>query len=226
MSKGTQADKHAGPNVMIDVVLLTVLDGSLHVVLGRRDNPKEPFHGREALIGGFIHVDEDADAEEAAARILRTKAGLESVYIEQLMTFSGRNRDPRGWSVSIAYMALVPYAEFGQATREGVSLRPTDKVSGLPFDHDEILGTALRRLRGKGAYSTLPTRLLGDTFTLAAMNRVYEQVMGNPIDQSSFRRKVSELGLIEETGDMSNDTKRPAKLFRLRQGATTFDRKL
>lgn len=226
MADGTNENGYVMPKVMVDVVLLTVKDKRLHVALVERENEREPFFGREALVGGFIHVDEDADADAAAARILRGKARLDSVYIEQLMTFSGRDRDPRGWSVSIAYMALVPLERFKKAALENVVLVPVDQARGLPFDHDEILATALYRLRGKGAYSVLPAMLLGKTFTLGALHRVYEQVMGNPIDQSSFRRKVAELDLIEETGGTSQEVGRPSKLFRLKKGASTFDRKL
>lgn len=226
MAEKTVSSEYEMPKVMVDVVLLTVKDRRLHVALLRRNNPQEPFNGRYALVGGFIHVDEDSDADAAAARILKDKAGLESIYIEQLMTFSGKKRDPRGWSVSIAYMALVPLAQFEAADREDIKLVPADEVSDLPFDHDLILQTALYRLRGKGAYSILPAMLLGETFTLGALHRVYEHVMGTEIDQSSFRRKVMELELIERTGGMSQEVGRPSKLFRLRQGAHTFDRKL
>jgi ADP-ribose pyrophosphatase YjhB (NUDIX family) len=225
--KRTDRGRYENPNVMVDVVLFTIAEGRLHVALARRTNPDEPFAGRKALVGGFIHVDEDRDADATAARILRAKAGLTDVYIEQLQTFSGRKRDPRGWSVSIAYMALVPLARFREAGREEVTLRPAEDVSGLPFDHDEILATALRRLRGKGAYSTLPARLLDSTFTLAAMQQVYEQDMGTALDTSSFRRKVAELDIIEDTGEMeSGERRRPGRLFRLKGNVTTFNRKI
>ena len=225
--KRTGHDGYETPKVMVDIVLFTVAGGRLHVALACREDRNEPFAGRDALVGGFIHVDEDDDARAAAARILLAKTGLADVYIEQLQTFSGRHRDPRGWSVSIAYMALVPLARLLEAGREEVTLRPAEEVSGLPFDHDDILRTALQRLRGKGAYSTLPARLLDSAFTLAAMQQVYEQVMGTRIDASSFRRKVAELDLIEETGEMeSGERRRPGRLFRLKRGVTTFDRKI
>ena len=90
----------------VDVVLLTLQQGSLQVALLRRE--RAPFAGVLALPGGYIHAQDDADAQASAARVLRDKAGLQSPYLEQLATFSGPVRDPRGWSVAVVYCALVP----------------------------------------------------------------------------------------------------------------------
>ena len=49
-------------------------------------------------------------------------------------------------------------------------------------------------------------------------------VTGMPIDESSFRRKITAIGLIEDTGEMKRDTRRPSKLWRLAPGIATFDR--
>src|SRR5690606_15520941 len=94
------------PFVTVDIVLLTLEPQGLSAALVMRD--REPHAGVWTLPGGWIHTDEDEDALSAAARILKSKAGLESPYLEQLATFANRDRDPRGWSVSIAYYALVP----------------------------------------------------------------------------------------------------------------------
>ena len=82
------------PIVTVDVALFSLQDSALSVALLPRD--REPYAGRPALIGGWIHVDEDAEAAATAARVLREKAGLEVPYLEQLYTFSGPVRDPRG----------------------------------------------------------------------------------------------------------------------------------
>jgi 8-oxo-dGTP diphosphatase len=90
----------------VDVVLLTLRAGALSVGLLRREVP--PFVDVPALPGGYVHAQEDSDALATAARILDTKLGLATPYLEQVATFSGPARDPRGWSISIAYAALVP----------------------------------------------------------------------------------------------------------------------
>lgn len=214
------------PFTTVDIVLLTLMDGVLNVALPVRD--KEPFSGRPALVGGFVHADEDRDLEDAAARILLQKAGIRDIYVEQLATFGSVHRDPRGWSVGVAYLALVPHAVL-VASRVDLNLTPVDEVASLPFDHERILKTALSRLRGKGAYSTLPVRLLSEVFTLPEMHSVYEKVMGTEIDQSSFRRKVLDLGIVEEIEEKNTTSKRPARQFRLkgtRPEDSTFDRSL
>lgn len=224
MRTDTKEREFARPNVMIDVVLLTLVDDALCVALPIRD--REPFGGKPALVGGYVHVDEDVDLEAAVARILRAKAGVQGIYVEQLKTFGGLRRDPRGWSVVVTYLALVPY-EVLAASDHNLNLVPVERAVGLPFDHDEIAAAAVSRLRGKGAYSTLPVMLLPPTFTIGEMHAIYEKVMGAPIDKSSFRRKVDDLRIVEEIEEKRLGTsKRPAQLFKLRGGETTFDRSL
>jgi 8-oxo-dGTP diphosphatase len=201
----------------VDVVLLTLGEGGLQVALLRRDH--EPFAGVLALPGGYIHPDEDRDAEDAAARVLRAKAGIASPYLEQLGTFAGPTRDPRGWSVSIAYYALVPPAVVEAAAPSGMQRMPADRMKGLPFDHAEIVRAALQRLRGKSLYSSLPVHLCGEQFTIPQLQAVYEAVLGEPVNKVSFRRKLDELDVIEPIPGAyeSGRQNRPAQLYRLQR---------
>lgn len=217
---------HERPILSIDVVLLTLRAGELTVALAPR--PVEPFRGELALPGGYVRVDEDADAAATVSRVLRDKAGLEQVYVEQLMTFTGAARDPRGWSASIAYIALLPLDRIGDAARDLV-LRPAASPGELPFDHATIIAAARDRLRTKGAYSTLPARLLPPAFTLPEMQQVYEAVIGERLDQSSFRRKIAELGAVEPLPGhtrRSATVRRPAQLYRLAAPIALFDKRI
>ena len=199
----------------VDVVLLTLRQDMLHVVLIKRD--REPFKNVSALPGGYVHVEEDQGAWDAAARVLRDKTGITSPYLEQLATFSGPGRDPRGWSVSIAYYALVP-SEILPADDDGIHVIPVARLPSLPFDHKSIVELAVRRVRAKSQYSSLPVYLCGDSFTLPQLQSVYECVLGEPINKVSFRRKVDELAMLEPIeGEMeSGRANRPAQLYRLR----------
>lgn len=200
----------------VDVVLLTLKDEGLQVALLKRD--REPFKNVTALPGGYIHADEDVDARSAALRVLKDKTGIDTPYLEQLATFSGPARDPRGWSVSIAYYALVPYKVIEQAGHPDVNLASVDRPITLPFDHKAIVETAVARLRGKSQYSSLPCYLAGDTFTLPKLQRIYEALMGEALNKVSFRRKVSEMDFLEPiAGQMeSSGAHRPAQLYRLK----------
>ncbi len=201
------------PIVTVDIVLLTLLDGALHAGLSRRD--KAPALGAWTLPGGWVHTDQDQDADEAAARILRDKAGVVSPYLEQLRTFSGMHRDARGWSLSVSYYAVVP-APVGEPSGGRFRWAPVDGLRSLPFDHAQILRTAVERVRSKTLYSSLPVHLMPAQFTLGELQRTYEQVLGAVLDKRGFRRRIEELDVIEEIPGAftSGGSHRPAQLYR------------
>lgn len=206
------------PLLTVDSVILTLIKGSLHVLLVRRN--KAPQEGVWTLPGGFVHVDEDQTAEDSVRRVLRDKAGVGVRHLEQLATFANATRDARGWSASIVYLALVG----GAAVHPGPEARfvPVDEANSLPFDHGQILEVALRRVRDKASYSSLPAFLLPQVFSLPELQRVYEQVLGTTLNAAAFRRKVSDQGLVEPV-DHAPDAERragpgrPAQQYRLAQ---------
>jgi 8-oxo-dGTP diphosphatase len=190
------------------------MDGKLHIALVRR--AADPFSGVLALPGGYVHPAEDADVRDAAERVLREKAHLESPYLEQLGVFSGAARDPRGWSVSLAWFALVSHVEGDpDATVRWVEV---SQLRSLPFDHKEIVVAALERVRSKSGYTSLPVHLCAEPFTLPQLQAAYEAVILSPINKVSFRRKMQELGFVEpvEGAMESGGAHRPAQLYRLR----------
>jgi 8-oxo-dGTP diphosphatase len=206
--------EHVQPIVTVDVVILTLQEGALNVALAMRE--QEPHASIWTLPGGWVHAEEDEDALAAANRILAAKAGLGSPYLEQLKCFASRHRDARGWSVSIAHYALVPAA---RAQSPRVKWRPVDEISSLPFDHLEILRTAVERVRSKTAYSSLPVHLMPPTFTLTELQQVYEQVLGTALDKRTFRRRIDELNLVEPAPGVrvAGAAHRPAQAFRVRR---------
>jgi 8-oxo-dGTP diphosphatase len=217
--------EHPRPLTMVDVVLFTIVEDTLSVVLEKRANA--PFRGRFALPGGYIHVDEDEDAEASARRVLAAKCGVGDVYLEQLYTFTGRARDPRDWSVTIAYCAVAPAQRV--PARASTKIVPLTEATGLPFDHDRILARAATRLRDKATYSSLPGFLLPETFTYPQLQRVYEVVTGEHLDTSSFRRKTLELRMIEPVPSTQErgGRGRPAQLYRLAdQTLRAYQRKI
>lgn len=201
----------------VDVVLLTLKDGILHVALLKRDH--QPFSGVLALPGGYIKAEEDADTHDAAERMLREKTGIASPYLEQLSTFSGRGRDPRGWSISVVYYALVHTDVIAQSGHPGVVMTPIGQLKGLPFDHQQIIEAAILRVRNKSSYSSLPVYLCGTTFTLPQLQGVYEAILGETVNKVSFRRKIEELDMLEpvEGALEMGKANRPAQLYRLKK---------
>jgi 8-oxo-dGTP diphosphatase len=214
------------PILTVDVVLVTLKDGQLHIVLQKRDKP--PHTGRLALIGGYVHPLEDESTSAAAARVLRDKVGLTVRLLEQLMTLSGSKRDPRGWSASVAYYALLSAEDVPASPRSPLTMLPLDRANGLPFDHDVILAKAAERWRRRAAYSSLPAFLLPPAFTLSALRQAYQAVLGRTLNDSAFRRKIDELRVVEPVvGSASKASARPAQLYRLTHAnVVEFDRTL
>lgn len=212
------------PILTVDVVLLTLHDDRIHVVLQARE--KAPYAGRLALVGGYVHPEEDQSTQAAAARVLRGKTGLSVRVLEQLMTFSGGDRDPRGWSASVSYYALLPREDLMAYGDASLKMLPFADAKGLPFDHDGIVAGAMERCRRRAAYSSLPAFLLPPAFTLPELRRAYEAALGRSLNDSAFRRKIDELRMVEQVdGSLSKATARPAQLFRLaKSGVVEFDR--
>jgi 8-oxo-dGTP diphosphatase len=204
----------------VDVVLLTLKGSALHVALLRREH--EPYRKVFALPGGYIHAQEDQDTEDAARRVLRNKAGILSPYLEQLGTFSGAARDPRGWSLSVSYYALVAESVITSTKHEAfgqeLKLLRVEQARSLPFDHQAIVEAAVERVRSKSSYSSLPVHLCGETFTLPELQAVYEAILGESINKVSFRRKMDELDMLEpiEGAKQTGRANRPAQLYRLK----------
>jgi hypothetical protein len=95
-----------------------------------------------------------------------------------------------------------------------------DVALGQPMisDHRRILATGLGRLRGKLKYRPVVFELMGEAFTLSALQRAVEAVAGVSLHKQNFRRVVERTGLVEGLGRMDADTGgRPAELFRFRR---------
>lgn len=212
----TMNDSHS-PAVIctVDVVLMTLRQDALQVALVRRE--RAPFAGVLALPGGYIHAQEDADTRASAVRVLQARLGLAAPYLEQLATFSGPVRDPRGWSVAVAYCALVPPDWLAPAL-DRMELAAVDALPPLPFDHGRMVAAAVERVRSKSQYSSMPVHLCDEPFTLPQLQSVYEAVRGEAINKVSFRRKVHELDMLEAVPGalQTGGAHRPAQLYRLR----------
>lgn len=228
--EGYDASKFYRPSVAVDVVLVTAVEGELATLVITRT--EHPFKGFQALPGGFLREGEGLD--EAAARQLQTKTGLSGVYLEQLYTFGDVGRDPRTRVVTVAYYALVDASRFRKATAgkdaitatvrvpwEGETGGPVELVDAtgrplrLGFDHDDVIGMAIKRLRGKLDYAPIGFQLLGDTFTLLELQRVHETVLGRPVNKDSFRRRMLASGQLDATGRSQRGVDhRPAELYR------------
>ena len=206
--------KFALPLVTVDAVLLTLRQGELQVALHRRD--KAPDEGMLALPGGVVHVDEDVSTEATVARVLNDKTGFQPRYLEQLQWFSGKHRDARSWSISLAYLALVPVEELEAASPNSFHFYGVDHLPQLAFDHADIIAAAVSRVRNKSSYSTLPCCLLPEKFTLSQLQATYEAILMTTLEKSNFRRKIEAWDVVEPTEEFLTGAQRPARLYKLK----------
>ncbi len=217
--------------VAVDVVVLTLVENQLHTLLIRRN--EAPFNGQWMLPGGVVQGRESL--LQAAERVLREKAGLTGVYLEQLFTFSEPQRDPRDRAISVAHLALVnrerfddlkPHLSETAVSRitvpwDGEMGGPVQALSDqglnmpLAFDHAEMLGLAVKRVRGKLDYTPVGFQLLPDSFTLYQLQKVHEAILGRTLNKDSFRRRMLASGQLEATSQSQSDVDhRPAALYR------------
>lgn len=232
--EGYDVSRFERPSVTVDVVLFSIDDGMLRTLLVKRQDP--PFQGAWSLPGGFVRMEESLD--EAAARVLKSKTGLEGVFLEQLFTFGAPTRDPRTRVLSVAHYALVDrvrFRELGSAEtllarirvpwegEEGGPVRilgPEGTPLVLAFDHGDMVAMTVKRLRGKLDYSPVAFQLLPECFTLHDLQKIHEAILGRKLNKDSFRKRLLATGLLVPTGLQQQDVDhRPAALYRYAQRA-------
>jgi 8-oxo-dGTP diphosphatase len=207
--------------VTVDVVVLTMSDGRLHVLLVRRGVP--PFGGMWAIPGGFKRPEESLD--EAARRELLEETGVDSAsLLRQFGAYGDPERDPRMNVVTIAYLAVLRDVQgiAGGTDAAAAALVPVSEILNrkieLAFDHARILCDAVERVRTDLGLTGIATAFVGPTFTLAELRAVYEEVWGVQLDAANFRRSVlAEEGWVVSTGRRARPGAaggKPAELYR------------
>ena len=207
--------------VTVDVVILTMSEGTLHALLVRRG--EAPFAGMWAIPGGFKRPTETLD--EAARRELAEETGVDvPSLLTQFGAYGDPERDPRMNVVTIAYLAVlrdVGAIMAGTDAADAALVPVSDVLNGkldLAFDHLRIVRDAIERVRVELEVSGIATAFVGTTFTMAELRAVYEAIWGVQLDAANFRRSiVAEDGWVIPTGRRARPGSaggRPAELFR------------
>lgn len=120
-----------------------VLNPRAEVLLVQRGN--EPYRGSWALPGGFMEMDETI--EHCAARELQEETGITVPEgdLRLIGVYSTPGRDPRGRTVTAAYLVRLPDSQVATAGDDAAAVRwwPVASLPPLAFDHADIIADAL-----------------------------------------------------------------------------------
>ena len=136
--------KYPRPAVTADCAVFTK-ESTPKVLLIERGS--DPHKGCWAFPGGFMDMDETT--ELCAIRELKEETGLEVMDVKQIGSYSKVDRDPRGRTITVAYLAVVdsPLEVKGQDDAAKAQWFPIDALPELAFDHDEIMKDAIEAFK-------------------------------------------------------------------------------
>jgi len=128
------------PAVTADCVVITN-EPQPKVLLIQRG--AEPFKGAWAFPGGFMNMDETT--EQCAIRELEEETGLKVAKVHQIGAYSKVDRDPRGRTITVAYLAIIDSPEnvIGQDDAAKAEWFPITELPHLAFDHYDIMKDAI-----------------------------------------------------------------------------------
>ncbi|MBC9912032.1 NUDIX hydrolase [Chitinophaga varians] len=191
--------EYKNPSLAVDLVIFGYHDNTLSVLLLNRK--EEPFKDCWTLPGGFLQMEETFLG--TCYRILKTKTGMDDVFLEQLYSFDNPGRDPRGRVIAVGYYALINPARFNiiaGSMANDVKWFDVHKLPKLGFDHHDIFQLALQRLKSKILYDPVGFELLDELFTITELHELYECILETTIDRRNFRRKILDAEYVINTG--------------------------
>jgi ADP-ribose pyrophosphatase YjhB (NUDIX family) len=216
-----EGPRYPMPFTRTEIAVLGRLDGQLQVLLVRR--AQAPQAGRWALPGGVLRIDLDPSLEDAAQRVVHERLGLRLPFLRQLLAVGGPTRDERApWALSVVYRALVEPSALPAVPGKRIAAlawRPVDDLAAdrtIAFDHAALVAQAVAATREEVERLQLPAGYLPEAFTLGELQMICEELLGRPLDKSSFRRKLADRALVQPIeGALRGGANRPAQLFRL-----------
>lgn len=182
------------PFVRLELVVLAVRDGVLHVLLSHRQ--EAPFRGKWGLPGGVLRIDLDGSLEAGAQRVALERLGRSLPNLGQVVAVGGAKRDPRApWAMSVVYRCLVaPDIETTPGKRvQALEWRSLEKITSakdLAFDHTELVEQAVDAVRREVRELRFPMGWMPREFTLSELQAMSEAVLGGKLDKVTFRRRI------------------------------------
>lgn len=194
----------------VDLVLLTSNERGLAVLLGKSPDSRP----RERWTLPWDAPRGEESLSDAALRIARATLGVSPAALDQVAAFGDNRRHPGDAEVSVAFVGLVPHTERAQPPVDP-AWHMLREVPALSPRHRGIIDAAVSAVRTRMDHWPLAFRLLPPTFTLSALQSVYELLLGRPLHKASFRRALQAAYLVEPTDEWRSEGRgRPAQLFR------------
>lgn len=212
--------RYPRPSVAVDLALLTVLPAGAGEPAGLAVLMQHPSSDSTAvaLPGRFLR--ERQTAVDGMRDVLAEKVGLDLVPTRPLLlgVFDDPDRDPRGWTISLAHALALPLDELSRAHGELVPIDLDGRLrikETVLFDHAEMVARAAGAIRERYERRPDPDGLLTGPFTLTELRRVHEGVLGDPLRRDTFNRRMTP-HLEELSGELRSDGGRPAQVYRRR----------
>lgn len=195
------------PGLSLDCVIFGFHDSQMKVLL-----LKMKYTERWALPGGFVLKEESL--ADAAYRVLKDRTGLENIFLNQFHVFGDPKRaegnfneklaeiTPLGKSakaffsqrfITVGYYALVDFSNVvprPDEVSDDCDWWNLHEVPPLIIDHPKILDKALETLRLQLNYQPIGYNLLPEKFTMPELQKLYETILGKPLDRRNFQRKM------------------------------------
>jgi len=210
------------PLVSVDLALFSIHNDRLNVLVVQRQ--EGPHAAQWALPGGILRPDLDDCLLSTVRRVMQEKIKVHLPEIQEVRTFSGTKRDPRGWSLSVLHRALLPMDQVSALAGRDVGAvqwqAVEDGQQGLAFDHDDMLSRALEQLRADiRDRNRLPLHMLPPKFTISQLQAVCEAILNQRLDKSAFRRRLTQYNEADMEmidGAFVKGAQRPAQLWKMR----------
>jgi len=206
--------KYKNQGIHVIANIFTIENNEINVLLIKRK--KEPFKGKWILAGGAIYNDETID--DGLKREIYEKTGLKDIYYEQFGVFSNPNRSPLMRMIAITYVALIDNRKVKilkeTSHTENAEWFSINDIPKLGYDHEEILAKGLEYMKKIILKSNIVKVLLPDQFTMPQLQKIYEMLLDQTFDRRNFRKKILNLGLLDEVYDGGiKKVGKPAKYY-------------
>lgn len=199
--------------ISVDCVILGYEEKQLKVLLIKSD--LKEFEHLWSLLGDLVMPAENL--EDAPYRVLKERAGLTDVYLEQVNTFGKVDRHPSGRVITTAYYSLINIKSYRlQPDEMELHWHSVNDIETMAFDHKLILDTCMERLQAQVMEQPVVFNLLPEKFSLRELQDLYEAILGTELDRRNFRKRIMLKNWLVDLNQMEEDVPhRPGKLYKL-----------